>query len=391
MQGFLESHSKADELKFRISLSSGLLRFDDIDSDRRSEITSNGESISDAWKNQDLFLRETYFRYRPIELPWFWLQIGKQCFIVGNSLVLDHYEWGLKLKGDWDFLYDFPLKLNFDLVAIQRESPFFHLQLTGTFSKAHEVNAFGAYFIDRSNSFSEILRSSASQSLVSRILEQFIDLETLTDTSRLSWIGLSGKHQFSKVDVEWTTAMELGDVTLHVTPTRDFHFNTRGFLFDTNVTIFLEKQFSLMPFLHFSSGEDRPSQEVRDGTVESFISLFPLIDRTNIFFGSGPDQDISSRSISFSGVDARGVLTPGISVFWQPSQFYLKGTIATLWAPSGETGKKHYGWEANLDFVFRFNRYLDFIAEGNFFVPGSFFDNSASLASSFIIGVDIKI
>ena len=127
------------------------------------------------------------------------------------------------------------------------------------------------------------------------------------------------------------------------------------------------------------------------GSWGGFLAISPYITATNLFFQGGIAESYADRRASGSGVNARGVVAPGVQVGWTPGHgFDATLKAAWLWAdqPSGFGGSS-YGPEVDLNLSWSPWRWLSVLAEADLLAMGDFFPGQG-LARKFILGVNLS-
>jgi hypothetical protein len=130
-------------------------------------------------------------------------------------------------------------------------------------------------------------------------------------------------------------------------------------------------------FLYLSGERDTEVREYLNGRFTSFLSIYPYITRTNIFFSGGMNENFSARSFSTSGINSRGVLAPGLSAGFDITEDITIRLVSALLFAEGEnplSGERFYGWETDLNFQWNLGKHLRFLFEADVFWTGGFFD-----------------
>jgi hypothetical protein len=167
-----------------------------------------------------------------------------------------------------------------------------------------------------------------------------------------------------------------------------------GWLLSARLTVQPGSGFTVSPFLVWLTGDSPPSsQQIASGSGSwgGFLAISPYITATNLFFQGGIAESYADRRASGSGVNARGVVAPGVQVGWTPGHgFDATLKAAWLWAdqPSGFGGSS-YGPEVDLNLSWSPWRWLSVLAEADLLAMGDFFPGQG-LARKFILGLNVS-
>jgi hypothetical protein len=146
-------------------------------------------------------------------------------------------------------------------------------------------------------------------------------------------------------------------------------------------------------FFLFLSGDQPPSERASGGPLASyggFLGVAPFVTDTNIFFNGGVGESFASRQATAPGVNARGVVAPGLSAGWDPSaSLGVEARAAYLVAPAaGPFGGRVYGPEVDLELTWAPLRWLTLVAEGDALFPGDFWPGRATV-TRVVLGFDV--
>jgi hypothetical protein len=152
-----------------------------------------------------------------------------------------------------------------------------------------------------------------------------------------------------------------------------------AFMADLDVSFEFVKRYSLIAFFLYLSG-DSNFEKVADDRMSAFISVLPYITKTNVFFSGGMNESASARALSTSGINAHGVIVPGVGVTAEPFEdvLELKAGWAILFADKINptyASSKAYGWELNFEADWAAASWLDVMVQADFFKTGAFFDH----------------
>jgi hypothetical protein len=151
--------------------------------------------------------------------------------------------------------------------------------------------------------------------------------------------------------------------------------------------------FTISPFFIWLTGDSAPStQQILSGAGNwsGFLAISPYITALNLFFQGGISESYADRRASASGVNARGVVAPGLEVRWTRGGFDATAKAAWLWADElGGLGGASYGPEVDLNLSWSPWRWLALLAEADVLVMGNFFPGQG-VARKFILGVNVS-
>ena len=162
-----------------------------------------------------------------------------------------------------------------------------------------------------------------------------------------------------------------------------------GYLLDLNFDYSLNDRCILTAFFFMASGDNSP----QNGTLHTFFSINPFIDKTNIFFNGGIDSQFSSDNVGLGGRQIAGVITPGLNLAIRlNSRIEIKLTGAYLFTQRTPAAQgRVYGWETDCMAYYSLRDNMQFFAEANFFNPGAYFRHQTgrqtNLSTEFLFGV----
>jgi hypothetical protein len=245
---------------------------------------------------------------------------------------------------------------------------------------------------------SSIERAVAAGIDRSPLLAVQIPLESSGD---LFWFGLSGKrflgdHTFAGAlfgqagRVKASAVLPVGGTPL----VRQLDATATGLLADFSYQYDVTEDLVLGGFFTFATGDDALAEAFRAqaGRVSSlgvFLSIFPFVNRTNLFFNGGLNAELTTRKASTLGVNARGLMTGGAFVRWEGPGLTLEGRAAALGAhrPSIYDGR-YYGTEVDLNLRARLGRNFHLVLESDALFAGSFFGRARTIVQ-LIVGLDV--
>jgi len=382
------------------------------------EFTSNGQSFSQE-ASQTAFIRQAYAEVTAGRAGAFHARLGRQRLRIADGFVYD--DWGLGLDVDLDVgAFGPPLAFSASFFYPSRawpsgsawKYPAVAMTAEWTPSLGEWIGVWGAWSSDATGDAASILQQgvvenevlellatspgSAAYRAASRRLAVLLNSPG-SGTTSLGWTGVSGRLELSpRAEVRFTAGAAFGTVgTTAVsgnvaTPAQ---VSTLGWLLSARLTVQPGSGFTLSPFFIWLTGDSPPSsQQIASGSGSwgGFLAISPYITATNLFFQGGIAESYADRRASGSGVNARGVVAPGIQAGWTPAtSFDATLKAAWLWAdqPSGFGGSS-YGPEVDLNLSYTPWPWLSVLAEADLLALGGFFPASG-LAHKFILGVNL--
>ncbi len=386
--------------------------------DGSRELTSNGQSFSQE-ASQTTFIRQLYADVSAGRAGAFHARLGRQRLRIADGFVYD--DWGLGLDLDLDVgAFGPPFAFSASVFYPSRAWP------TGT-DWSHPAVAFtaewtpslgewlgiwGAWSSDTTGDAGTILRQgvvegqmvelasttpgSVPYRAASRRLAALLNAPVTGNTS-LGWAGISGRLELSTWgEVRFTAGTSFGTVGTVAASGGvgvPAEVSALGWLLSARLTAQPGAGFTVSPFLVWLTGGSPPSsQQVLDGSGSwaGFLAISPYITATNLFFQGGIAESYADRRASGSGVNARGVVAPGVQVGWSPGHgFDATLKAAWLWADEpGGFGGSSYGPEVDLNVSWSPWRWISFLAEADVLALGDFFQGQG-VARKFILGVNV--
>lgn len=383
------------------------------------EITSNGLTFSEE-AGQTAFIRQLYAEVSAGRAGAFHARLGRQRLRIADGFVYD--DWGLGLDLDLDVgAFGPPFAFSVSAFYPSRawptgsewKYPAVAMTAEWTPSLGEWVGIWGAWSSDPSGDASNVLR----QGLVEG---QVVELEATTPgsvayraasrrlavllntpgsgTTSLGWAGVSGRLELSSSsEVHFTAGAAFGTVGT-TSPSSGAAASVEvpalGWLLSARLTVQPGSRFTVSPFFIWLTGGSSPSsQQIASGsgTWGGFLAISPYITATNLFFQGGIAESYADRRASGSGVNARGVVAPGVQLGWTPGHgFDALLKAAWLWAdqPSGFGGSS-YGPEVDLNLSWSPWRWFSVLAEADLLAMGDFFP-AQGLARKFILGLNVS-
>jgi len=383
-------------------------------------ITSNGQPIGDEF-DQTLFIRQLYADFTVGPAGFFRARVGRQRLRVAEGLVYD--DWGLGVDLDADIgAVGPPLAASLSAfyptrgwpTPSQWASPVLAATLDWLPALGQWVGVWAAFSHDETGDANQVLRQgfiatevsailsttpgSAAYIRASRSLALLIASPPLS-TSNLGWAGISGRIDVGdRNEARFTLASSFGTVSSYGAGdsalSRAVDVPVLGWGVSLRWLSQLGSGFSLSPFFIWLTGDD-PGEEQKAALGvprkhTGFLSISPFIGATNLFFQGGISEAYSDRRVASSGVNARGVVAPGLEAGWAPVSNLdvgLKG--AWLWSDTpGPYGGQVYGPEVDLNVSWSPWPFFAVLGEFDVLAQGDFFPQRA-LGRQVILGVDL--
>lgn len=383
--------------------------------------TSNGYPF-ETEARQTLLIREAFAEVRLGRAGFAALRAGRKRITVGDGFVYDDYGLGVEAAVDlgaigpqWDFgATVFLPTRNFPTEAEVR-SPMVAVRADFLPSLFEHAGVFAAYLHDVTGSVPELFRSASVESDVtalqgtaegsaeyvrsSRRLAATLDVP-LQGTSNLYWVGTSGRLVLGEVhNLGWTAALQGGRITLLLpqgpgSAPIEVGFSSLGELLSVRYHLAVVRELRLGAFFLFLSGDLPPAEKARLGLGNQyggFLGVAPFITATNLFFNGGISESFATRRATAPGVNARGVIAPGLTASWDATAWLgIDGRAAYLFAEeAGPYGGRVYGPELDLNLTFTPLRWMVIGVEADVLFPGDFFPSSRLPITKVVVGVDL--
>ena len=382
------------------------------------EITSNGQSFSSE-ASQTAFIRQLYADVSAGRAGAFHARLGRQRLRIADGFVYD--DWGLGLDLDLDVgAFGPPLTFSASVFYPSRawptgsawKYPVVAATAEWTPSLGEWVGLWGAWSSDSTGDAAAILRQGLVENGVLELLQttpgsaaykaasrrMAILLTTpARGSSSLGWIGASGRLELNAwSEVRFTAGIAFGTLgalastTLATTP---IEVPTLGWLLSARLVAQPGSGFTISPFFIWLTGDSPPStQQILSGSGSwgGFLAISPYITALNLFFQGGISESYADRRASASGVNARGVVAPGLEVRWSKGDFDATVKAAWLWSDEPSAlGGVSYGPEVDLNLSWSPWRWLALLAEADVLALGNFFPGQG-VARKFILGVNLS-
>ncbi len=392
-------------VSLNLSLDSGELKFRPLGAyspDLPADVTSNSRPIGDEAKNT-YFIRESFLSSSFGRDGWFSVKAGKMLVSTGGGFIMDNYSLGAKFGADLDLGFEVPIKItldtlipNGDFTSEGKKSPYVFFEVSYLMSFFEELGLFVAWYQDNDNALGQIVGSVIAEAILNgefsgrltQELAQMVMGSPIATHGNLFWLGLEGNKIFNHASLSATAILEFGNFnyTLDFPPigqlpdTISGSPSCLGGMADVSLYYDLTDSLTIGGFFMFLSGETFTKDEIRRGALKeysSFIAVYPYITRTNLFFSGGMNQNFSARGFSASGINGRGVLSPGLTLGWEiTEELNLRMVSAGLFSHGAHlTSESHfYGIETDLNVEWRATSFMSLLMEVDYLHTGSFFD-----------------
>jgi hypothetical protein len=383
-----------------------------------SEITSNGQSFS-AEASQTAFIRQLYAEVTTGRAGFLHARLGRQRLRIADGFVYD--DWGLGLDVDVDLgALGPPFAVSASVFYPSRawptgsdwQYPAVALTADWTPSLGEYLGVWGAWVHDATGDAASILQQGLVENDVAELLATAPGSAAYRATSRrlanvltaggagnswLGWAGAAGRLELGDAsEIRFTAGVSFGSMgAVAATPVGSTAVDVPalGWLLSARYTVQPGGGFTLSPFFIWLTGSaPLTSQRILSGSGEwgGFLAMSPYITATNLFFQGGISESYADRRASGSGVNARGVVAPGIQAGWTPGHGVdVLVKAAWLFADSASSfGGASYGPEVDLNLSWSPWRWLSLLAEADVLAMGNFFPGQG-VARKLILGVNV--
>jgi hypothetical protein len=327
--------------------------------------------------DDDLEVRNAYIQALIPGWNWMTFSAGRHAISTMGGLIYDDEAPALRLQADLERGFEWPFKFKAFVAEVENDSPYIHAELKYNFSFLESVTFSYGWFRDTNDG-------------VARIFNYLEEERIYRSRGRMQWFGFSVRKFLGDALLRAAFIYEKGSVRLRQKKTGSTTMQMRGYLIDVNCDYSFSDSFSMSLFFYLSSGDNRPEK----GTLRSFISIDPYVDKTNIFFNGGIDSQFSSDNVGLNGIQLPGVMTPGLAMDCRIGKnAWIKTVFAYLFTHKGTGGEGHiYGWEADFMGYYNLSDNLQLFAELNVFDPGDYFKKITShrdhISTEIIIGLN---
>ena len=325
----------------------------------------------------DIDLRSAYLQLAAPRWPWLNLSLGQQAITTMDGLVYDDESPCVRIKGDLERGFSLPVKVDVLFTEIKDRSPYINIELKYCYSLLESVRLLYGWFRDYENGVAKIFNYLERQRIH-------------TSRGRVQWIGASTSTFVGSALVKTTGIFEYGSTRLKKLHSGTNTFTTRGYAVDIQAEYSFSPKLSGGIFFYLASGDSNP----RRGTLKSFLSIDPYIDKTNIYFNGGIDSLYSSDNVGLGGIQPSGILAPGIFMEGKISDtIFLKLVLARLLTHRHADGEgRDYGWEGDVTGYYMIGKNLQLFTEVNLLKPGSYFrrltERRDRIANEFLFGIN---
>ncbi len=362
-----------------------------------SRQTLDDGRVDTRWET-NRFIDEAYVRLKTERA---WLMLGKQRVVIGDGMILDDYQPAVAAGTTWGGEASTRVRFRATVTRLDED---------GVLRPGQSVDA--ALSIELIPSLFRRLWVSAAHlwdrdGLIDRVMPQAIvlaqrDLLFDPEGGQVTWYMAGGEALTQGWTVRGIGIIEDGalEVTardstgLGPSQTRSIHVS--GLAGSLRASYAVTDPLTVGGFVVYTSGDGRRPVDVwQDGRYEGFLSLFPLIDATNLFFRGGISRSFETGRTAPSGIDGRGVVALGTEGTWDQAGFSSRVVIAHLWSedPPVTGDGVDYGWEVDTEVAYRTAAWATVWVEGDVLVPGSFFRDqtspSAETVTKAVVGLDV--
>lgn len=327
--------------------------------------------------DSDIDLRNAYLQVAVPRWPWLNVSLGQQALTAMDGLVYDDESPCARIKADLERGFSLPVKVDAFVTEIGDRSPYINIDLKYCYSLLESVRLLYGWFRDYENGVAKIFNYLERQRLY-------------TSRGRVQWIGASASTFIGSTLVKTTGIFEHGSTRLKKRHSGTNTITTRGYAVDIQAEYSFGPKLSGALFFYLASGDSNP----QTGTLKSFLSIDPYIDKTNIYFNGGIDSLYSSDNVGLGGVQPSGIIAPGISMDGKiRDTIFLKFVLARLLTHRHAAGEgRDYGWEGDMTGYYMIAHNLQLFAEVNLLKPGSYFrrltENRDRIVSEFLFGIN---
>ena len=374
--------------------------------------------------NDTYFIRQAYLSFNPTEYTS--LYVGEREIVGGSRLLFDNYQPSLTFDYDMTDTFNIPLSFEFNAVKVEpykvydpsRTSMFYDAELSYNFSLFEYITIFYSNFEDTDNTLAPMLNNiiyatvfnrteyNALVSKYGRVRADHIILCLLQEyknngpihssLSNINWVGITGDRYFGMFELNLTGILEMGNGSISgndcFNDAKPFtrHFNTYGYLADIKLKYHIRDKAMIGLFFNLSSGDKTPAQAIfKQGTLNSFISIFPYNTESSLFFNGGINQNLNTGTISMAGRRGLGDVAYGGIVDIYPVRSIEFTITPVLIYP--EITNNPYGFETDFTFTYFLNKHFSLPFEVDYFSPGEFFKGyNISNIYEILCGADIS-
>ncbi len=330
-----------------------------------------------------------------------WLRVGKQRVVTGDGLILDDYQPAVTAGATFAGPGERTVRVKALVAGINedgalREDQSLHAGLTVAVSPSlfKRLWVSVAYLDDRDGLVDRLMPPVVS--LAAR------DLFIVPEGGQITWWMAGGDASAHGWTVEGAGMFQIGDLevtaddSLGLLPSQTRTIRVKGLAARLSASYAATEALTLGGFGVYTSGDGRrPAGVWLDEEYDGFLSIFPFVNDTNLFFQGGINQSFETGRTASSGVDGRGVIAVGANSEWTRGRFAHRTVVAHLWSeyPAVDNGGTVYGWEVDTEWDYRATEWLVIRAEGDVLFTGSFFEDSTSptpaTITKAVVGADV--
>ncbi len=384
-----------------------------------------GVENANDYFNDTYFLRQAFIVLSPSDSMN--ISAGEQEIVGGSRFLFDNYQPSITFSYDMTDKLNLPLTFYFDAAKVEpyklydtsRTSMFYDAELSYSFSLFEYLTAFYSHFQDTDNTLAPMLNSIIYTSLFNRttynalvnkygktkaaqimacLQREYSNGGPLySSNSTINWWGITGDRYFGPFEANLTGILEFGNGTIDGNncfavnnPPFSRSFGTYGYLTDAKLKYHIKDKATIGIFFNLSSGDKTPVEAIeKQGTLDSFLTIFPYNTETSLFFNGGINQNINTGTIAFAGRRGLGNVAYGANLDFYPAKPIEFMMIPAIIFP--EVGDSTYGFETDFIFTYMPNKHLSFPFELDYFKPGDFFQQyDIKRVVQVLFGADIK-
>ncbi len=381
------------------------------------------ENVNDYF-NDTSFIRKAFVNFSPSESTN--IYAGEREIVGGSRLLFDNYQPSVTFDYDMTDAMDVPLSFEFNAVKVEpyklydpsRTSMFYDAELSYNFSLFEYVTVFYSNFEDTDNTLAPLLNNTIYSTLFNRteynalvsrygriradriiacLQQEYASGGPIhSSVSNINWTGITGDRYFGPFEVNMTGILENGSGSINGNNCFDYarpfsrHYNTYGYLADAKLKYHVKDKATIGVFFNLSSGDKTPAQAIiKQGTLNSFIAIFPYNTESSLFFNGGINQNLNTGTLSIAGRRGLGDAAYGGIIDVYPVKSIEFTLTPVMIYP--EITDKAYGFETDFTFTYIANRYLSLPFEVDYFNPGDFFQGyDISDIYQILFGADIR-
>ncbi|MCP4717761.1 MAG: hypothetical protein GY868_21765, partial [Deltaproteobacteria bacterium] len=246
-----------------IRLAPGLLGFFELESQFIYD-------FDDEESADDQETRNAYLKALVPGMNWMTISAGRQSLSTLDGFIYDGEAPAFRLQADFERGLGLPLKLDSVIAGVERDSPYLQADLTYNYAFLESLTFSYGWFRDTDDGIAVIFNE--------------LDSETsYRSRSQFHWFGASLKMFLDDFFLRTSFVYERGTIRLREGDPGSRSMAVHAYLADVNLDYYFTSHLWFSFFVFVASGDDRPLQ----GTLRSFISIDPFIDKTSIFFNGG--------------------------------------------------------------------------------------------------------